>query len=584
MEGLKIKKFRKANGLNCNIGYTQILKYSEKDTDKYISKFNELKNRKIVLNGNFEDNYWILRGRERKAHLYFKYDFNKRLNTAIKIFMIIKIDDEKVNPRSLLRDIDGIDFVIRGTNCLDLNSVEYFKEKLESNKDRYIINDVKVAGYKFLCFYDFIKYKSFREEINKYNTKEYDNRKISNFISAILFDTILKEFMDSLVKGDKAAQNKREKYLPVMLWWMISSTIPLRPIEFSELETNAAKIVNGRYILSILNGKEDVDENNGEKRTYRHIDINGDLYNLIQEYIDKVDPERKEKYLFNYSIYSKHLSNVRDYDKFLDAHKDNYAGTERFYQLLNNFYTEIVEKEYGYKTISVEDKVGKHHDDNTIERIRPGDTRHFAICNLFLQGTNPLTIARLAGHDNIYTQLTYANHLKAFAESKVKLVADEIRRRKLIGEGLYSNRNLKELYNKSLFFDIDNYNYARPVDEGYCIDKDFPSNCILGDCNRECDYYRLSLNKQKDIVYLRNESNYYLQDIEKQINILKKLIRTSNLKKTNINKNRCFDIKEQEQIGICSKKIQQAIANKAIIESYIMKLNEVSNNDKKSRG
>ncbi|MDT8718888.1 site-specific integrase [Clostridium sp. 19966] len=573
MQGLKIKKFRKVNNINYNLGYTQILKFTEKNVNKYINRFDELKKRKIVLSGGFWDIHWILRGRERKAHLIFNHEFNKKLTLAIKIFLIIKLDEEKVNPRTLIRCLNGIKFVVKNTNCLDLNSIHCFQEALKSHKDSYIINDIINAGNDFLCFYDYIKFKPFREKIRAYNYRKYDSRRIPEFISAILFDTILNEFMSSL---NMECKTEREKYLPVLLWWRISSTIPMRPIEFSELETNAAKIINGRYILSILNGKDDVNESGEKERTYRHIDITKDLYDLIQEYISEIDPDRKEKYLFNYNIYAKHTKSFRSFDRFLDAHKDNYAGTERFYALLERFYADVVEKEYGYKTISVENNEGKQNSEDTIERIRPGDTRHFAICNLYLQGVNPLTIARLAGHDNIYTQLTYANHMKTFIKSKVKLIADEIRRRRLLGEGLYSNKRLKELYNKSLFFSVEEQSSARPVEDGYCIDKEYPDNCILGMCKNECDYFRLALSKENDLIYLTAESNNYLNDIDKQVNILKEIIKTSNLNKSKIEKNRCFDIRDQERMGICAKKIQQVIANKAIVDSYIMKTNEVS--------
>lgn len=47
---------------------------------------------------------------------------------------------------------------------------------------------------------------------------------------------------------------------------------------------------------------------------------------------------------------------------------------------MNNFYKEIVEQMYLQ---------------HSLDKISPGDTRHFAIINMFLQGFNVLSIARL---------------------------------------------------------------------------------------------------------------------------------------------------------------------------------------------
>ena len=56
---------------------------------------------------------------------------------------------------------------------------------------------------------------------------------------------------------------------------------------------------------------------------------------------------------------------------------------------------------------------------HSLDKISPGDTRHFAIINMFLQGFNVLSIARLAGQTTIQHASNYYSHAKLFAQSYV---------------------------------------------------------------------------------------------------------------------------------------------------------------------
>ncbi|TCO79425.1 site-specific integrase [Marinisporobacter balticus] len=575
MSGFNIKKSKKVEAINYVVSYTKFFEFQEDDIEKYRSKFNELKENNTVIQGNFEDEKWVLRGKERKAYFDFDYEFNKKLNLAMKAFILVKIYDQKLDPRTLIMSLSGINYIIKNTNCLDISTVENFAERLKAKKNNYIINDVIGAGYDFLCFYDYKNSEQFRNIIKQYNYKKYTNREIPDLYSMILFNDVLNDFVSHCI------QEEKEKYFPVIIWWRITSCIPMRPIELATLETNSAKIVNGKYILSILNAKEKFSGNDTLEQTYRHVEIPKELFDLIHEFNNNNNQEGNEKYLFNYDIYANHYKIKRSFDKFLDIHEDNYAGTARFYGLLNKFYLEIIEKRYGYIAISSEEKSKGNKDGFYVERITPGDTRHFAICNLYLQGINPLTIARLAGHTTIYTQLSYSNHMNTFAKSKVKLLADEIRRRRKMENEETSFMKTKNVYKKSLFFNIDSHKNVIPVENGYCIDADFPNNCVVGNCEDECENFRYALDKDKGIIELTDKSKAYGKDIEKHIKILMKIIRKNSLNKNNINKNKCFDIKEQEEIGRCSKMIQKSIVNKAFVDSYILDAREVENIDEK---
>jgi integrase len=96
----------------------------------------------------------------------------------------------------------------------------------------------------------------------------------------------------------------------------------------------------------------------------------------------------ESEYLFPQEYFKiTHKNSVTDYQRY---------SNRQFTYLLISFYEEVVKK--GYKI-------------SEIERIKPGDTRHFAIINMFLMGFNMLTIARMAGHTRIEEPAHYYTHI-----------------------------------------------------------------------------------------------------------------------------------------------------------------------------
>lgn len=81
-----------------------------------------------------------------------------------------------------------------------------------------------------------------------------------------------------------------------------------------------------------------------------------------------------------------------------------------FDYLKKKFYEEVVENIYGQYNI---------------ERIRSGDTRHFAIINMCLQGFNMLSIARMAGQEDLKSQHSYFSHAEHFSQSYVYRLAQK---------------------------------------------------------------------------------------------------------------------------------------------------------------
>ena len=79
-----------------------------------------------------------------------------------------------------------------------------------------------------------------------------------------------------------------------------------------------------------------------------------------------------------------------------------------FNDLKDRFYKIIVEEKYGRCNL---------------ERVKAGDTRHFAIINMCLQGFSMHNIATLAGHSELKITQGYFSHVKHFAQSYVYRLA-----------------------------------------------------------------------------------------------------------------------------------------------------------------
>ncbi|KOS04327.1 hypothetical protein AM598_01565, partial [Paenibacillus polymyxa] len=86
--------------------------------------------------------------------------------------------------------------------------------------------------------------------------------------------------------------------------------------------------------------------------------------------------------------------------------KQNRLIDKYLQRLIDDFYNEIIQ-------------------DESVDRVTCGDTRHFAIMNMFLQGFNMLSIARMAGHDTLGVQQNYYSHIDHYIQSQVYLMAQE---------------------------------------------------------------------------------------------------------------------------------------------------------------
>ena len=84
---------------------------------------------------------------------------------------------------------------------------------------------------------------------------------------------------------------------------------------------------------------------------------------------------------------------------------------------MKKFYIEVVSGIYKVDVCFKTRRKYNEQNNGKILALQLGDTRHLAICNLIMQGYNPLTIAELAYHDSVKSQLHYTQYIRKYAKS-----------------------------------------------------------------------------------------------------------------------------------------------------------------------
>lgn len=253
-----------------------------------------------------------------------------------------------------------------------------------------------------------------------------DRRTLASFESYFRFGEILDRFW-------KESTDEDEKlfFFPVWMWWHISGVLPLRPCEFVVTPRDCLSEVNGRYTLSVRRNRK---KGSGKTKSYRissdfeisRYVIPESLAKEIKWYIDKTKdyPEELTHTLFvtetHYSMWERRA-----------------PYTSRFFSYINlktclrYFFNMIVSERYGYRVISRSESATLP-DDNTIEYLCLGDTRHLSLINAIAEGVAPYVASMLAGHDNPeMTAHYYSNVIKYFECRTYRMFKKQIKGKQL---------------------------------------------------------------------------------------------------------------------------------------------------------
>ncbi|MCR5396576.1 MAG: hypothetical protein K6E64_03810 [Lachnospiraceae bacterium] len=478
---------------------------------EYLQKFKELKRKGILVNCEFADNVWNIK--EELKDVVHHPSFFDGNNVPLKYYSILLLENNSsANVAKAVRFISQIILVTDGlTEDWELKDGQY-------NVTPHMIS--LVQGY-----FDYVgiekrvarQYIEPLKEICDYSSQ---CRKLPILESLIKFNLIIEGF-------EKEMTNKDFRFLPVVLWWKLTMVIPMRPVEFYTIKRESIYTSDGKYYIRVNRSKKSDpdDEKKHVVPLISEFEISKELYDLFLRYIEKYIPG-EEDYLFNVNTMAR--TSVRN--------KRDFVGRSLYDSLLNSFFDEIVIQRFGYTVVEKEKK--QTLEENEIEFINYGDTRHFAFLNLILSGYNPYDIAQLGGHRNLSEQMSYYGGAKPFCSSYAYVLATGIVD-KLPRDISFGQQRMIE-HRKSLLLDKAD---ARKLNKGYCLSKNFPFECVGIDCAKgKCEYFRH--DNDEDIERDMEEVE---KDIEKNVSFLKSIVYTEPMD----------SISRQETVADTNEKIVQ---------------------------
>ena len=369
-----------------------------------------------------------------------------------------------------------------------------------------------IAGDDFNRTADYINMLDIAEDFARGSDR--GQRSLAVMESYFVFDEIIKDFW-------KTTTNIEEKlfYFPVWLWWNLSGVLPLRPCEFVLIPRDCIKRTAGKYTLTVRRNKI---KGSGRTKSYK---ISSD-YQLVSYTI----PEDLAKQIVWYQKKTKDFPEANTHTLFVaDTH---YARWERLVPVnsryfsyinlrtcLRYFFEQIIRDRYGY-TIIYENENQSHLDDNTIEYLHLGDTRHLALINMIYEGSTPMVAMLLAGHENPEMSAHYYSNISTLIECRT------YRQYKKMIKG-------KQNYTISGPHQIMNVHVRTKLEKGWCLSEkvaqgDFTDckNVVgpageIGFC-QNCRFYKDESMKFADRKEMyKNEIEMECRDLERIVNMVR---------------------------------------------------------------
>ncbi|PFO83582.1 hypothetical protein [Bacillus cereus] len=513
--------------------------FNEQDIYLYKNRFKDLVNQELLVSKNFEDNLWVAVD-EFGSKIKFKF-LNSTFLNAIKVYILIIIDrgTHLKYTASLLQYINQSILLSDGFNIeiIDdfIGTITHFSENKRTRISLEVIRFLKFINHKDQALFmdelkKFIKYERF-----------LTNRKLPPYKDILLFDDLVDKFINT------ATVEQKLEYFPILLWWKLTTIIPLRPIEFCLLSYNCIEKRQNKFFITVPRKKQEFNSS-ADINIENTFEIPDTLYKFINFYrIHTAERKFETKHLFTYETYSTFSKNSRP-DQFGGKKgKLNYYVLQ---QLLHSFYRNIIQIKNSYPELT---------------KIKLGDTRHLAICNMMLQGFNMLSIAKLAGHRRIRTQQSYWSHIDYFVQSYVYILAENIRTERL--NTVNSPLNINSTIRKSLLKQSKGKKKVRVVEHGYCNDEHFPFAC--SECAHCPSFIFHPIDYDEGITWLKEQSTILNQRIENTIHFLKFFF-TKRIQTTEELTNDSF-LLDQEQLKGTTSQLKDLLNKKAYIKSLIPK-------------
>ncbi|MDQ0899885.1 site-specific integrase [Paenibacillus sp. V4I7] len=493
-----------------DIGFLQYAQASDtvffdsQDISYYKEAFLGFKSTQSIVNHNFEDDEWILSANDVQTAITFDIDVYSEMQLTLKCFTVLGLiegHDHKYTQFRIKHLIEGI-LTCQGFRCPVDEVLVHFERWLMS-KPGPTLSKLGPVIHQFLCFSNFTFNDELLDIADQFGTFQPGIRSLPNFKDTLIFDSIIHDFQKTGTSSEKLI------FFPIVLWWRITLVIPMRVSEFCSIEYDCIIADSSNFFLKIPRKKIRAKKKN-EVEIVDVLEINKDLTELILQYKEITKEYKRTPYLLSYDAYCesprvKQCYGARIYKRNLESFKP-----QQLKLLIAYFYDEIVEKKYDY---------------TGLDRANPMDTRHFAFCNMMMQGFNMLTIARIGGHKTLDAQMHYFSHLEQLSQSAVQCLADQHNKFGSINDMNTSlGINERALRAKAILrsFTVEEMQTLAPMEFGYCTFD--PEKCPVGDC-RHCPHLYIPENEFNNsvIAWLVDESDRLKSRIKEQLELMKNL-------------------------------------------------------------
>lgn len=371
---------------------------------------------------------------------------------------------------------------------------------------------------------DLFLFRGFFEELNidevkvvgVKNKNASKARALPPFGSYYIFDELIERFWRSDISYEQ-----RMTYAPLYLFWRIANVIPTRPTEF--IGTPWECTLRNKSHLYLMLRKCKIKGSGYKVTNVYHIDYPVKDFETIQEIFDLMNwyQEENKNHVFVNNKDDIRLFSTYWYDKHFGTKSDEEFTTSTLKKLLDRFYIEIIQNEYGYQLLdqdfnqfSKSTNNEKKRDSRQPNVFRKeigswnlGDLRHLAIINMIKRGVDPVYIAHFAGQDELETQYHYAQNIPGLLKTSMELAFEaEVIEEKNLATG----------------------DYGIPVDGGFCTNhyesveesswQERAYECRrFNHCKDGCKYFRVNRRNSLDNVcfdsYQRlcSATNLYLE-------------------------------------------------------------------------
>jgi len=521
---------------NSMVSVVEKIQFDRTESEVYLIAFLELKKSGHIVADSFNDNIWIMpcKIKANDFRMIFDLEIYKNLNQAIKAFITLR----RSSGVSVHRCYDELQLIKKTTRVSHgLRNLDKVKDMMlsMSGPRAYTLSNVLK---NFISFFPCPQREELQQICYTVPFAAHGNRDLPHFHDVLVFDDIVNVFFQT------KPIEQTLKFMPIMIWWLITNIMPQRPTELLLMNRDCLEHrPDGSVWLKVPRIKNDDDTPDRVIR-YVSIQIDHKTYQIISTYkIKLLELGIEDDYLFPRDFYQK-------FRKRPKRQAFNRMTLYNFDVLLQEFYIDVVEGIYS---------------ETHLEKIKPGDTRHFAIINMFLQGFNMLSIARMAGHDVIATQDNYYSHAEHFSQSYTYLLAQKLLEHKIsdpIPQGFIGWR--RDAYDRGKIFNKKDTLKMLKVDYGYCKENSdiFPNSCVE-DC-RLCNNYIFQPEPEhfeQAIEWLQDFSGHLNQRMKEILLIMKEQCSSSLLSSHPAS---------EEILKTNSMMLVNYMSHKAIIDSILL--------------